>query len=129
MENGQPILGVLGCPNLNDQVEPDTQGNGVIAYAIRGQGAYIQKIDQSAPPSRLSVSNCTNPALAQFVASVDSTGHSNSDAIQSLKLHLDNQQEIRQFDSQAKYVMVAAGKFDVFLRLAPASNPNYREKI
>jgi 3'(2'), 5'-bisphosphate nucleotidase len=25
--------------------------------------------------------------------------------------------------------MVAAGKFDVFLRLAPASNPNYREKI
>jgi 3'(2'), 5'-bisphosphate nucleotidase len=129
MKDDQPILGVLGCPNLNEQAEPDTQGNGVIAYAIRGQGAYTQKVDQSAPRLRLSVSNCTDPALARFVGSVDSTGHSNSDAIQSLKLHLDNQQEIEQFDSQAKYVMVAAGKFDVFLRLAPASNPNYREKI
>jgi len=129
MKNDQPVLGVLGCPNLNERAEPDTQGHGVIAYAIQGQGAYLQGIDQPASPSRLSVSNCTDAALARFVGSVDSTGHSNSDAIQSLKLHLDNQQEIQQFDSQAKYVMVAAGKFDVFLRLAPASNPTYREKI
>jgi HAL2 family 3'(2'),5'-bisphosphate nucleotidase len=129
MEKDQPVLGVLGCPNLNDRAEPDTSGKGVIAYAIRGQGAYIQEIDQSVAPSRLSVSNCTNPALARFVSSVDSTGHSNSDAIQSLKSHLGNQEEIKQFDSQAKYVMVAAGKFDLFLRLPPAHNPDYHEKI
>jgi 3'(2'), 5'-bisphosphate nucleotidase len=129
MTNFEPILGVLGCPNLNDRAEPDTQGNGTIAYAIRGQGAYIQENDQSVPPSRLSVSNCTNPALARFVSSVDSTGHSNNDAIQSLRSHLGNQEEMRQFDSQAKYAMVAAGKFDVFLRLPPAHNPDYHEKI
>jgi 3'(2'), 5'-bisphosphate nucleotidase len=75
------------------------------------------------------VSNCNNPALARFVSSVDSTGHSNNDAIQSLRSYLGNREEIQQFDSQAKYVMVAAGKFDLFLRLPPAQNPNYREKI
>ena len=129
MKNFQPILGVLGCPNLNDQAEPDTKGNGVIAYAIRGQGTWIQDIDQPLTPSRLSVSNYANPAQARFVSSVDSTGHSNSDAIQSLKSHLHNQEEIKQFDSQAKYVMIAAGNFDVFLRFPPANNPNYHEKI
>jgi 3'(2'), 5'-bisphosphate nucleotidase len=129
MENFEPVLGVLGCPNLNRQAEPDTQGDGVIAYATRGQGAFIQEIAPSAPPSRLSVSNCNNPALARFVSSVDSTGHSNSDAIQSLRSHLGNQEEIRQFDSQAKYVMVAAGKFDLFLRLPPANKPDYHEKV
>jgi 3'(2'), 5'-bisphosphate nucleotidase len=129
MQNYRPVLGVLGCPNLSYQAEPDTEGNGVIAYAIRGQGAYIQEVDQPSPAIRLSVSNCTDPALALFVGSVDSTGHSNSDAIESLKSHLGNEEEIKQFDSQAKYVMVAAGKFDLFLRLPPANNPNYREKI
>jgi 3'(2'), 5'-bisphosphate nucleotidase len=129
LQDYQPILGVLGCPNLNDQAEPDTKSNGVIAYAIRDQGAYIQGIDQSSSAKPLSVSNCTNPALARFVSSVDSTGHSNSDAIEALRSHLGNQQAIKQFDSQAKYVMVAAGKFDLFMRLPPAHNANYREKI
>lgn len=125
----QPILGVLGCPNLNGRAEPDTEGNGAIAFAVRGQGAYVQEVDQQVAPSRLSVSSSTNPALARFVSSVDSTGHSNNDAIQSLKSHLGNREDIQQFDSQAKYVMVAAGKFDLFLRLPPANNPNYHEKI
>jgi len=129
LQDYQPILGVLGCPNLNGQAEPETEGNGAIAYAIREQGAYIQEIDQPGSPKQLSVSSCTNPALARFVSSVDSTGHSNSDAIESLRSHLGNQEEIKQFDSQAKYVMVAAGKFDLFLRLPPAKNPNYHEKI
>ena len=129
LQDYQPILGVLGCPNLNEQAEPDTEGNGAIAYAIREQGAYIQEIDRPGSPKRLLVSNTTNPGQARFVSSVDSTGHSNSDAIDSLRSHLGNREEIKQFDSQAKYVMVAAGKFDLFLRLPPAKNPNYREKI
>ena len=110
-------MGVLGCPNLNDQAEPDTQGNGVIAYAIRGQG----DLDPGNRSIWYSITficiNYANPAQARFVSSVDSTGHSNSDAIQSLQSHLGNQEEMRQFDSQAKYAMVAAGNFDVFLRL------------
>jgi 3'(2'), 5'-bisphosphate nucleotidase len=129
LQDYQPVLGVLGCPNLNDQAEPDTESNGVIAYAIREQGAYIQEIDRPGSPKQLSVSNCTNPAQARFVSSVDSTGHSNNDTIESLRSHLRNQEGIKQFDSQAKYVMVAAGKFDIFLRIPPAQNPNYREKI
>lgn len=129
LQDNQPVLGVLGCPNLDTRAEPDTEGYGAITYAIRGQGTYIQEIDRPGPPLRLSVSTCADPARARFVSSVDSTGHSNSDAIQVLRSHLGNQEEIMQFDSQAKYVMIAAGKFDIFLRLPPSHNPNYREKI
>ena len=129
MQNDQPVLGVLGCPNLNVRAEPDAHGSGVLAYAIKDQGAFIQEIDQSNPPMRLTVSSRSDPAQARFVGSVNSTGHSNNDEIQSLRSHLGNQEKIWQFDSQAKYVMVAAGKFDLFLRLPPANNPNYHEKI
>ena len=129
IENLTPVLGVLGCPNLNTQAEPDPSGSGIIAYAVQGQGAWIQDVASQHAPARLTVSDRAEAAMARFVSSLESTGHSNNDSIRALKANLGNELAIQQFDSQAKYVMVAAGKFDLFLRQPPKNNPNYHEKI
>lgn len=129
MEDNIPVLGVLGCPNLNLNAEPDASGPGVIAYAVKGKGAWMEESGRHEHPFRLEVSSRKDASQGRLVTSVDSTGHSNNDAIQSLKAYLGNQEEIAQFDSQAKYVMVAAGRYDLFLRIPPADNPGYREKV
>ncbi|HEX2980257.1 MAG TPA: 3'(2'),5'-bisphosphate nucleotidase [Anaerolineaceae bacterium] len=129
IDDGMPVLGVLGCPNLNRLALPDPNGTGILAYACQGQGAWIASNKNIDQPVRLAVSECSDPSKARFVTSLDSTGHSNQAAIEAMKTHLGNREPDQQFDSQAKYVMVAAGQSDVFLRLPPKENPDYREKI
>ncbi|HYE68169.1 MAG TPA: 3'(2'),5'-bisphosphate nucleotidase [Anaerovoracaceae bacterium] len=128
IDDGVPILGVIGCPNLNIQSQPENIGQGIIAYGTQGKGAWIQNNDSQGKPVQLSVSKCSDASAAKFVSSVES-GHSDNDDILALKAYLHNQEADHQFDSQAKYVMVAAGKLDMFLRRPPKQNPNYREKI
>jgi 3'(2'), 5'-bisphosphate nucleotidase len=125
----QPVLGVLGCPNLNLQAEPDQSGMGIVAWAEKGRGAWIEAIENPGEPTRLSVSHCADAAQARFVSSLDSTGHSNAGAIAALKEYLNNTVGVQQFDSQAKYVMVAAGRYDLFVRQPPQSSPAYHEKV
>jgi len=129
IENDSPVLGVVGCPNLNINAEPEEKGSGIIAYAIKGKGARIQSVDRPDNSVRLTVSNGYDASTARIVSSVQSSQHTNDGEILALKSHLRNETDIGFFDSQAKYVMVAAGKFDLFLRIPPKHNPNYREKI
>lgn len=128
MEDGQPILGVIGCPNLNLQGQPDLIHGGVLAYATRGGGAWLQTMDRRGRPVKLSVSNCADPSQARFVTSVES-GHSDNSELLALKSHLANSISDHHFDSQAKYVMVASGKYEVFFRLPPRNKPVYHEKV
>lgn len=128
LKQGEPVLGVVGCPNLDRRANADTEGGGVVAYAVRAAGAWIIPGDGSLSPVRLLVSDCADPAQARFVTSAESS-HSNQDLILVLKSTLKNPLEIETFDSQAKYVMVAAGRSDLFLRLPPSRQPDYHEKV
>ncbi|MFP6656068.1 MAG: 3'(2'),5'-bisphosphate nucleotidase, partial [Myxococcota bacterium] len=124
IENGQVVLGVLGCPNL-----PGPNGQaGCLLTAVRNQGAEIRPLtglgSHGVRPIR--VSEISSTADARFCESVES-GHSNQGQSAQIAAALQITQEPVRVDSQAKYAIVAQGQAQIYLRL-PTSK-TYREKI
>ena len=118
IENGKVVLGVLGCPNLQD---------GLLQYAIRGEGAYeLPMNDMEAEPKRIQVRGLENVADARFCESVES-GHSDQDQSVQIAKALGITEEALRMDSQCKYAAVARGDADLYLRLP--TRPGYQEKI
>ena len=81
IQDGKPVLGVLGCPNLPADIsKPDaSEGRGQILIGIPGHGAFTTGLDDDSPEVPVSVSACDNPEKATFVQSVEK-GHSNHSA-------------------------------------------------
>lgn len=122
---GQISVGVLGCPNMPLDGKPE--GTGVLAWAVRGHGAWMQPLSEpDAAPVRISVSAAADTADMRFCESVES-GHSSHDwsglIAAELGIHL---QPVR-MDSQCKYLAVARGDADLYLRLP--TRKGYQEKI
>ncbi len=118
IENGQVVLGVLGCPNLS---------GGVLLSAVQGQGAKQHKLDADEMEGEpIAADEITDPAAARLCESVESR-HSNqrqsARIAEALKITLP---PVR-MDSQAKYAAIARGEAEIYLRL-PTSK-EYREKI
>ncbi|MFG0247785.1 MAG: 3'(2'),5'-bisphosphate nucleotidase [Phycisphaeraceae bacterium JB051] len=119
IENGQVVLGVLGCPNLN---------GGELLVAIKGQGAQILPLwdSEETEGTPIKVSDITDTAAACFCESVESGHSDHSQSAQIAKL-LEITKESVRLDSQAKYATIAKGDAQIYLRL-PTSD-TYREKI
>ncbi len=124
IEDGQVVLGVLGCPNL--PVRGESGQTGVLLTAMRGAGASIQPLDRDENPSLIHVSGMTNPADARFCESVESAHSSHSDAAR-VALRLGITAQPLRMDSQAKYAAVARGDASIYLRLPTSAD--YRENI
>lgn len=119
-------IGLLGCPNLPLRAE-SAEPIGAIFYAVRGQGAFALPLDdETAEPVRIRVSEASDPPLMRLCESVES-GHSSHSDSAELAAALGIGGEPRRLDSQAKYVVVARGEAEVYLRLP--TRPGYREKI
>jgi len=123
--NGVIEVGVLGCPNMpsGDPSSPD----GVLAWAIRGQGAWAQPLDRpetEAKPVHVSGTASTSELL--FCESVES-GHSSHDWSGLIATDLGIHKEPVRMDSQCKYLAVARGDADLYLRLP--TRKGYQEKI
>ena len=123
--NGVIEVGVLGCPNMpsGDPLSPD----GVLAWAIRGQGAWAQPLDRpesAAKPVHVSATASTSELL--FCESVES-GHSSHDWSGLIATDLGIHKEPFRMDSQCKYLAVARGDADLYLRLP--TRKGYQEKI
>jgi len=123
IENGQVILGALGCPNL-----PGPDGKpGLLLTATRGGGAHAWPLaDMNAKPTPIHVSRVTDPAAARFCESVES-GHSDQDQSAQIAARLGITAEPARIDSQCKYAVVAQGEASIYLRLP--TRKDYREKI
>lgn len=132
MENGNVLLGALGCPGLEAACDLKTDGAGSLAAAQAGQGAWQTALSGSDPTSknwgRLQVSDCTNPGAARLLRSYESS-HTNSGSIEKLVQHLGITAPPVRMDSQAKYALLAAGCGEAMLRLPPDDNLGYQEKI
>jgi 3'(2'), 5'-bisphosphate nucleotidase len=123
IEHGQPVVGVLGCPNLPLERDrpfdpPDPQGS--FYYAVAGQGAYDgtgNRIHGSEP----------EPGSIAFCESVEEA-HSDQEGNRRLveSLGVSRVRSIR-IDSQCKYAVVARGQADAYLRLP--KDDTYVEKI
>ena len=123
LEEGEVVVGMLGCPNLDD----GGGGLGALFTAVRGEGARALPLWDPAPdgPS-VRVSSLTSTAEARFCESVES-GHSDQDQSARIAAELGITQEPFRIDSQCKYAAIARGDASIYLRLP--TRKDYREKI
>ncbi len=125
IEDGEPVLGVLGCPELPlDWSRPDGE-RGCLFVAVRGGGTVQMALDGSGErPVR--ASEVADTRLASFVESVESGHSSHGDAARIADILGVEAAPVR-IDSQCKYAAVARGDAAIYLRLP--TRKDYREKI
>ena len=121
IEDGEVILGVLGCPNL-----PCPNGQkGSIFVAAKGQGVQMYSMDgQFLGPTNVElVEGLSSACFCESVEKAHSS-HSHSGQIATL---LGITKEPYRIDSQCKYAAVARGDASIYLRLP--TKKGYQEKI
>ncbi|CAI5760706.1 unnamed protein product [Candida verbasci] len=139
IEDGQVVLGVIGCPNLNEVIISNTEQKGTkggLYSAIKGVGSYYSHLFEPGfielnKQRRLKMSENVKPVDLKVVEGVEK-GHSSHDTQSKIKSQLGfnpntvSQQTIN-LDSQVKYCVLANGNADLYLRLP--INEQYSEKI
>jgi 3'(2'), 5'-bisphosphate nucleotidase len=124
IEEGEVVLGVLGCPNL-----PGAAGapDGVLFAAVRGTRSRQLSLDDGSDRGReITVATPASPADARFCESVES-GHSDQDESARIAERLGITAEPYRIDSQCKYATVARGDASIYLRMP--TRKDYQEKI
>ena len=125
IEDGEVVLGVLGCPNLPVDMNNQDGTRGSLFVAVRGEGA--QSLDMNGiVTSDIRVDQVLEARDLIFCESVE-TGHtSQSDSAKIAELLGIIKEPVR-IDSQCKYAIVARGDASIYLRLP--TKPGYQEKI
>ena len=125
IEEGEVVLGVLGCPNLpHDATRPDGE-RGCVFVATKGEGTTVRTMEDAAElPIR--VTDIDDPARASFCESVEKAHSSQSDSARVAAL-LGIEIVPFRIDSQCKYAAVARGDASIYLRLP--TRKGYEEKI
>ncbi len=125
IENGRPVLGVLGCPQLPlGGVGSDTPRGVLLAAADGRPPVAVGLTDGVERP--LAVSTQVDPRRLVFCESVESA-HSSHDSATRVAAELGVQAPSLRVDSQVKYGLVARGEADVYLRLP--TRADYAEKV
>jgi 3'(2'), 5'-bisphosphate nucleotidase len=123
IENGQVVVGLLGCPNLPD----GGGGHGLLFSAVRGEGARRHPLWEDGGEGKpITVAPVRRAADARFCESVESA-HSDQDLSARIAALLGITAEPYRIDSQCKYAAVAEGDASIYLRLP--TKKDYREKI
>jgi 3'(2'), 5'-bisphosphate nucleotidase len=122
LEDGVPVLGVLGLPRLG--ALGDGAGSGVVIAAARGGGAMQAGLD-GGPWIRVSCREWTLGSPIRLAGSVE-RAHSTTDSIEDTLASRGPVTAVR-VDSQAKYGLVARGDADLYVRSSP--DRSYRECI
>ena len=120
IENGEVILGVLGCPNM-----ANTDGStGALFVAANGSAEMFAGAATTAQP--VTVDDPADVSAARFCESVES-GHSDQSQSAEIAGLLGIETEPFRIDSQCKYGAVARGDASIYLRLP--TRADYVEKI
>ena len=125
IEEGEVVLGVLGCPNLPlDATRPDG-AMGCLFIAVRGEGAVMRPLD-GGDETPIRVTDIEESCEANFCESVESAHSSQSDSARVAELLGITAPPFR-IDSQCKYAAVGRGDASIYLRLP--TRKDYEEKI
>ncbi|KAJ2775466.1 3'(2'),5'-bisphosphate nucleotidase [Coemansia nantahalensis] len=125
--DGKVRLGVVGCPNLPVDASQPLGDRGVLAVAVEGEGAFQRRLHAPSDlETPMRVSAVADPRDASFCESVESGHSSHGDSAKIAGLLGIHRESVR-MDSQCKYVAVARGDADIYLRL-PVDG-SYEEKI
>ena len=122
--DGEVVVAALACPNLVLNTAPDCKG--VLAVAVKGEGTELYQLGNMSPIGKAQVSSTAEPSEVRFSASVESAHTSHSDAQRIARILGIEGKSVR-LDSQAKYVVVAAGDAEIYMRLP--SSRRYVENI
>lgn len=125
IEEGEVVLGVLGCPNLSTDFRVPEGETGCIFVAVKGEGAF-QLTSAGGAARQIQVTQVADPAQASFCESVES-GHSSHGHAAEIAALLGVVAAPIRMDSQAKYASVARGDASIYLRLP--TRAGYEEKI
>ena len=126
IEQGSVRYGVVGCPNLPasgdrfDHADPV----GCVAFAVKDGGAWLERNHDE--PVQIKISDWRVGMPVRACESVESA-HSRQDLSAQLLASLGAAGRPARLDSQCKYVVVARGGADIYLRLP--TRADYREKI
>ena len=124
IEDGNVVLGVLGCPRFCDS-DSHPENSGCIFCAVRGNGAKMFHI-KSGPEQPVTVDSITDSANARICESFEA-GHAAHDSHSKISASLGITADPLRMDSQVKYAAVARGDASIYLRLP--RKKTYREKI
>ncbi len=124
IEDGEVVLGVLGCPNLPLDTGHPGGRKGFLFSAEKGHGTTMQWIDDPTE-RRIAVTEVTDPAAASFCESVEDSHSSHRNAARVASLVGMAVPPLR-IDSQCKYAVLARGDVSVYLRLP--TQADYEEK-
>ena len=123
--DSEVVVAAAGCPNLALDADDPAAGVGAVITAVRGHGAELFPLDGDGAARSVTVSGNADPAAARFCESVES-GHSSHGRSARVAAFAGITREPVRLDSQAKYIVVARGEADAYLRF---SRGDYREKI
>ncbi len=126
IDGGAVMSGVVGCPNLPriDARFDEADEHGCLGYATRGGGAFMAVHDEA--PQRISIAPWRESMAVRACESVESA-HSKQDLSAEMLAEIGTPGTPARLDSQAKYLVVARGGADAYLRLP--TRKDYREKI
>lgn len=126
LDEGEVVLGLLGCPRLpRSFAEPDSP-RGVLVVAESRHGTVQEPLDDESDEQAVRVASTEDPRHATFCESVESA-HSAHDRHAAIASYLGVGAPPLRIDSQCKYAAVARGDASIYLRL-PTSR-SYEEKI
>ena len=128
MEDGLPVLSVLGCPVLSDSYRTDSTSDGSLIVAARGQGAWLSSLATPGVYEPLHISGRSDITQARVLRSFEAE-HTNVELLDRMIHQLGIQAKPMRLDSQAKFAILAAGKGELLVRLLPHHRPNYHEKL
>jgi len=125
IEDGQVVLGVLGCPSLPHDVHHPERGHGSVFTAVKGHGTWVRTLDDPTE-HRVRVSEVAQVSQARFCESVERAHSNQSDSARVAEL-LGIETAPFRIDSQCKYASVSRGDASIYLRLP--TKPGYVERI
>jgi len=125
VEEGEVILGVLGCPNLPLNGLAPQENRGSLFVAVKGEGAFIRAFEKP-DEHPIRVSPVTEPRKALFCESFESSHTSHDDTALVAQQMGITTPSVR-MDSLCKYAIVARGDATFYLRIP--SQKSYVEKI
>jgi 3'(2'), 5'-bisphosphate nucleotidase len=124
IEDGEVVLGVLGCPHLPN---PDGSRGALFAATAGGPArAFPLWNAERGAGLPVAVHRVRSAAEARFCESVESE-HSNQEESARIASLLGIRSEPFRIDSQCKYAAVARGDASIYLRMP--TREEYREKI
>ncbi|MDX2116476.1 MAG: 3'(2'),5'-bisphosphate nucleotidase [Planctomycetota bacterium] len=130
IENGAPVIGVLGCPNMSKDLSrplDERDESGTIYWAEAGQGLYeVSARDAKDRATRIRRLEPAEGEPLRLCESVES-GHTSHDDAEMIMERVGEVAEPLRLDGQGKYAVVGRGQADVYLRLPRKSG--YVERI